>query len=122
MDHIRCVRTKRFKYIRNYTPDNGYRECQYVQDNRPMLAIIQDLHRAGQLTEAQQLILAETKPREELYDLQTDPHEIVNLAPSPLHQETLGKLRKLLDGWIADTQDRGLQDAAMRPASLTTPR
>jgi arylsulfatase A-like enzyme len=122
MDHIRCVRTKRFKYIRNYTPNNGYRECQYVQNNRPMLAVIRDLQRAGQLTEAQQLILAETKPREELYDLETDPHEIVNLAQSPLHQETLGKMRKLLDAWIADTQDRGLQDAALGPAPLTKHR
>ena len=120
MDHIRCVRTKRFKYIRNYTPNNGYRECKYVQDNRPMLEVIQELHRAGQLTDAQQLILAKTKSNEELYDLQTDPDEIVNLAQSPLHQETLAKMRKLLDSWIADTQDRGLQDVAMRRTSPQT--
>jgi arylsulfatase A-like enzyme len=120
MDHIRCVRTKRFKYIRNYTPENGYRECKYVQDNRPMLEVIQELHRMGQLTEAQQLILAETKPNEELYDLQTDPHEIANLAQSPLHQETLAEMRKLLDDWIADTQDEGLQDVAMRRTRSST--
>jgi arylsulfatase A-like enzyme len=28
MDHIRCVRTKRFEYIRNYAPENGYKEGQ----------------------------------------------------------------------------------------------
>ena len=47
MDHIRCVRTKQFKYIRNYNPENGYRECEYVQNNRPMLADIMQLHAQG---------------------------------------------------------------------------
>ena len=108
MDHIRCVRTRRFKYIRNYTPENGYRECKYVQRNRPMLAVIKDLHTQGKLTKVQQMILADTKPKEELYDLQADPHEVNNLAQSPQHQKTLEKLRPLLDEWIADTKDRGL--------------
>ena len=89
MDHIRCVRTDRYKYIRNYTPENGYDECTYVQNNRPMLAVIQELHAQGKLTEAQQLLLADVKPEEELYDLQADPHELNNLADSPEHQETL---------------------------------
>lgn len=115
MDHIRCVRTKQFKYIRNYTPENGYRECKYVQNNRPMLAVIKDLHARGELTETQQLILAETKPREELYDLQNDPHELNNLAQSAKHQTTLTALRTLLDQWIADTEDKGLGAAGPRP-------
>jgi len=108
MDHIRCVRTKRFKYIRNYTPENGYYECEYVQNNRPMLAVIKELDAQGKLTETQQLILAETKPKEELYDLQADPHEVKNLTQSPQHRKTLRKLRTLLDGWINDTKDKGL--------------
>lgn len=43
MDHIRCVRIKKYKYIRNYTPVNGYNECGFVKRNRPMLAVIQEL-------------------------------------------------------------------------------
>jgi len=108
MDHIRCVRTKRYKYIRNYNPENGYQECKYVQRNRPMLAVIKELHAAGKLTEAQQLILATTKPKEELYDLHADPYEVDNLAQSPEYQKTLKELRVLLDEWITDTQDKGL--------------
>lgn len=108
MDHIRCVRTKRFKYIRNYTPENGYRECEYVQRHRPMLPVIKELHAQGKLTVVQQLLLAKEKPREELYDLQTDPYEINNLAQSPKHQKTLKELGALLDAWIADTEDKGL--------------
>jgi len=108
MDHIRCVRTKRFKYIRNYNPENGYHECEYVQKHRPMLSVIRELHAQGKLTEVQQVILAQTKPTEELYALEADPHELNNLARLPQHQQTLKELRALLDEWIADTEDKGL--------------
>jgi hypothetical protein len=73
-----------------------------------MLAVIRELHSRGELTIAQQLILATTKPEEELYDLDSDPHELNNLAQSPQHQRTLDRLRVLLDQWIADTEDKGL--------------
>jgi arylsulfatase A-like enzyme len=118
MDHIRCVRTKRFKYIRNYTPENGYREGQYVQAHRPMLQIMKYLQRQGKLSAAQQLVLAETKPVEELYDIQQDPHELNNLAQSVQGQATLLKLRELLDRWIADTEDKGLAqlNASVNPS------
>jgi uncharacterized sulfatase len=36
----------------------------------------------------------ETKPAEELYDLQNDPDEVVNLAESAAHQQMLGQLRQ----------------------------
>jgi arylsulfatase A-like enzyme len=108
-DHIRCVRTKDFKYIRNYTPENGYYECHYVQQHRPMLPTILMLDSQGKLTESQKLILKRRKPREELYDLHADPHEVNNLAQSSEHQTTLKKLRTLLDEWISDTQDTGLE-------------
>jgi arylsulfatase A-like enzyme len=107
-DHIRCVRTNRFKYIRNYNPELGYQECEYVQSNRPMLPVIKELGRNGKLTAAQQLILLDTKPREELYDLRSDPFELDNLAESDKHQQKLKELRALLDDWIADTGDTGL--------------
>ena len=109
MDHIRCVRTKQYKYIRNYTPENGYKECKYVQEHRPMLSVIKELNKANKLTPAQQLILAETKPDEELYDVKADPYEINNLAERAEYKDTLIRLRSLLDEWIADTGDKGLE-------------
>ena len=65
----------------------------------------------GRLTEAQQLLLVKTKPIEELYDLQADPHELKNLAQSPQHHKTLNELRFLLDEWIANMKDKGLAQA-----------
>lgn len=111
MDVIRCVRTKRYKYVRNYNPENGYRECEYVQNNRPMLPVIKQLDAQGKLNETQQLILKQTKPAEELYDLEADPHEVNNLLtgkPAMVPDEILNELRRLLDEWIADTGDMGI--------------
>ncbi|MGZ4963537.1 MAG: hypothetical protein ACXWC8_13370, partial [Limisphaerales bacterium] len=46
---------------------------------------------------------------EELYDLQSDPHEIKNLANSsdPQDQTTLKRLRDVLQHWIKETNDQG---------------
>ena len=82
------------------------RVCTEIQTHAP---IIQSLNEQGKLTEAQTLILKETKPTEELYDLVNDPLELNNLADSPRHRQSLGKLRRLLDEWINDTGDMGLR-------------
>jgi uncharacterized sulfatase len=61
----------------------------------------------GKLSEAQKLFFAPVKPREELYDVEADPHEIHNLAESPKHQAILKELRAVLDKWIEETHDLG---------------
>ena len=75
----------------------------------PMLSVIRELHAQGKLNEAQQLLLTDMKPEEELYDIQADPHELNNFAPSAEHRTTLKEPRTLLDRWIADTNDKGLE-------------
>jgi N-sulfoglucosamine sulfohydrolase len=47
------------------------------------------------------------KAAEELYDLQADPWEIHNLATVPEHQETLKRMRGVLEKWIEDSNDQG---------------
>jgi len=107
-DRIRCVRTKRYKYIRNFHPErpytqfNGYKKHQY-----PMLTLMQVLHKQGKLTPEQARFMAPTRPKEELYDLVSDPHELNNLAEYPKHQKVLKQLRAALDKWIKQTGDMG---------------
>ncbi|MEL7500428.1 MAG: sulfatase [Planctomycetota bacterium] len=108
-DPMRCIRTQKFKYIRNYKPELGYAECRYVQNHRPMLKVIQELGRLGKLDAAQQLILGEKKPDEELYDLEQDPHELKNLADDSDYREIKSQLIKQLDQWIESTGDTGLK-------------
>jgi hypothetical protein len=63
----------------------------------------------GKLEGPQALFFAPTKPEEELYDTQADPHEVSNLAQSsqPAHVAKLKELRAALDTWIKDTGDLG---------------
>ena len=108
VDRIRCVRSKRYKYIRNYYPDrpytqfNAYKKLQY-----PMLTLTQVLHKQGKLTPEQAQFLAPTRPEEELYDLQSDPHELHNLAQERKLRNVLREHSRKLDEWIKATEDRG---------------
>ena len=60
-------------------------------------------------------------PEEELYDLETDPHEIKNLATSPEHQAALKKLRAILENWIKETGDH-LPDPDALPGAKPSPQ
>jgi N-sulfoglucosamine sulfohydrolase len=117
IDRIRSVRTKQFKYIRNFYPEracmqfNAYKKKQY-----PATSVLEVWQKEGKLTEAQRPFMAATRPEEELYYLVADPHELRNLAKDPSHEETLKKLRARLDEWIQDSGDLG---ALPEPAAVT---
>jgi HEAT repeat protein len=51
--------------------------------------------------------MAHQKPREQLFDLQADPHDIHDLAGSPAHQEALQRMRGVLNQWMVDIRDLG---------------
>ena len=107
-DRIRCVRTKRFKYIRNFFPNrpymqfNSYRRCNY-----PVWTLLEILYVMGKLTPEQAQFAGPSRPAEELYDLRIDPHEVYNLAGDPKYKTDLEKLRGQLDTWIQTTGDQG---------------
>ncbi|WP_165251142.1 sulfatase family protein [Paludisphaera soli] len=110
VDHIRSVRTDRFKYIRNFLPERPMLQPNRYKDAKPILRRLRELHAQGKLDELQErLLFSPTRPKEELYDLQADPHELRNLADDPAHRDTLEALRKRLDDWIVETNDRGAQ-------------
>lgn len=115
---IRTVRDKRYRYIRNFTPEvpflapNAYKERQY-----PVWNLLKELHSQGKLTPPQEALCQPRMPEEELYDLQEDPWEIHNLAGSTAgkHQAELRLLRATLDKWIVETDDQG-RFAELMPA------
>ncbi len=110
VDHIRGVRTERFKYIRNYLPDRPHLQPNRYKDNKPIVKRLRELHAAGKLDELQEkLLFAPTRPAEELYDLRDDPFEIKNLASNPAHRQTLIEMRERLARWEVATNDRGRQ-------------
>ncbi|MFT5469417.1 MAG: arylsulfatase A-like enzyme [Verrucomicrobiales bacterium] len=107
IDMVRTVRGKRFNYIRNYKPHKLY--GQYIQYMfvTPTTQTWHDMFHAGELSEAQSHFW-QTKPAEELYDLQEDPDEVNNLAGSAEHAETLAKMRQAHADWSAEVKDVGL--------------
>ncbi|MHB8900157.1 MAG: sulfatase family protein [Thermoguttaceae bacterium] len=108
VDFIRCIRTKQYKYIRNFHPERPYMQPnRYKETSYPMVNLMKELHAQGKLTPVQELFMAERRPPEELYDLSADPHEIQNLAASPEHQEVLADLRAKLEQWMIETNDQG---------------
>ena len=108
IERIRSVRTKRYKYIRNFTWDRPYLgSSSYKRIHYPLTVLLPELHRQNQLTDAQARFLAKTKPKEELYDVQRDPFELENLADKPELEAVRNELAAALEQWQQDTKDLG---------------
>jgi hypothetical protein len=112
LDIIRAVRDKRYKYIRNYRPDLPYAQDIAYMNEMPTMKEWRRLAAAGELAGPQQIFFEPTKPIEELYDTQADPHEIHNLAADPQHAEVLARLRAVHEKWRGNTADLGLTPEA----------
>ena len=109
---LRSVRDARYRYIRNFTPwvpflaRNEYKEKQY-----PVWNLLKQLHAEGKLTAAQEFLCRPTMADEELYDMQADPWQLKNIALSdtPEHQIAIKRLRGVLEKWIEETHDQGVE-------------
>jgi N-sulfoglucosamine sulfohydrolase len=106
-DRIRAVRDERFKYIRNFETNLPYAQRIVYMEEMPTMREWRRLNAEGKLIVAQKLFFSPTKPKEELYDTETDPHEIYNLAALPQHAAKLKELRGALEDWIRKTGDLG---------------
>jgi arylsulfatase A-like enzyme len=109
-DYIRTVRGKRYRYIRNFTPDVPYAQRIDYMEKMPIMQEWRRLHAEGKLTGAQKAFFRHPKPPEELYDIPADPHEVNNLSDSPQHQRILKRMRAALERWIKETGDLGCLD------------
>jgi uncharacterized sulfatase len=129
-DMMRTVRDRRFRYIRNFFPGRPYAQHIEYMEEMPTMREWRRRYKdhmnavgpeyGAALTPVQLLFMAPDKPPEELYDLDSDPYEIRNLAGSPEHQTVLARMRQALDAWQRDTGDLGLVPEAelrerMRP-------
>lgn len=107
-DRIRTVRDARYKYIRNFEPERPYLQpMAYAEATNPSYRRMQQLFAEGKLNAEQSKFMAPHRPEEELYDLQSDPYELHNVAADPQQKETLLRFRHRLDAWMDETHDQG---------------
>ncbi|MFC1558555.1 sulfatase-like hydrolase/transferase [candidate division KSB1 bacterium] len=106
-DMVRTARDKRFRYIRNFMPEMPYAQHIEYMDMMPTMQELRRLDAEDKLKGPQILFMSKTKPVEELYDIQADPHEINNLAENPEYKDILEKMRKAVFGWMEDINDLG---------------
>jgi N-sulfoglucosamine sulfohydrolase len=115
-DRVRAVRDRRWKYLRHYYPQQPYVSWIPFRNAHPIMQEMMRLHALGELTGIPAAFLADSRPAEELYDCDADPHETENLAADPAHRETLERLRAECDRWLADVGDLGEIDEAQMVA------
>jgi uncharacterized sulfatase len=105
-DLMRTARDQRYVYVRNYMPHRPYGQHVDYMFVTNTTAVWKKMFDSGEL-KPPQTYFWESKPTEELYDLQADKWEVHNLAGSPAHRAALEKLRKALDAQERTTRDVG---------------
>ena len=101
---IRSVRSERFKYIWNFSPDMEFKNaCTRSKEFKSWVARAD----AGDANAATLVQRYKFRPEIELYDIVADPLEMNNLAGDPEYAATLKALRAELDQWMARCGDKG---------------
>lgn len=106
IDRIRSVRTKEFRYIKNYFPARPYMQPNY-RDEWDITQQMRTLVANNQLNDVAAQFWGAERPVEELYDVEKDPHMINNLATDPVYVTHLSELRLILEKWEKATDDKG---------------
>lgn len=104
----RTVFDGRWQYIRNWMPHRPVLQHGSYSEVAPVWRELRRLHSAGKLAGDQALLMRDTKPVEELYDLRSDTWQLRNLAEDPAHRERIATLRKTLFDWQVRIRDTGL--------------
>lgn len=103
---MRCLRTSKYKLILNLAQPLPFPLAPDVEVSATWQSV--QASEAGKLG-ARSVHSYRHRPRWELYDLQRDPHETVNLAEQPEHAKTLADLQARLQAWREKTEDPWLK-------------
>jgi N-sulfoglucosamine sulfohydrolase len=107
-DVSRCVIDRQYIYIRNFMPYRPYvTDAIIFGDAKAGFRELRRLKNEGELNpEAEKFW--EPKAYEELYDLASDPGELINLAGDPGQADRISKMHRVLYDWMLETRDLGL--------------
>jgi N-sulfoglucosamine sulfohydrolase len=111
-DMMRTARDGRYRYIRNFQPELPY-AGHIIYRNQS--AIIQEWFRLQgerKLSGPPALWMRTSRPAEELYDVQADPHQVADIAGDPAKRAILERMRTAVTEWMARIDDQGLINEA----------
>lgn len=107
---VRSIRDKRYRYLRHFFPHRPYAPYETYLWEAPLYDRFQELALAGKLEGPQAEYARRFKDIEQLYDSESDPEMIHNLADDPAYADVLKQMRQRLHDWMIETHDLGLID------------
>jgi arylsulfatase A-like enzyme len=103
-EHIRSVRTERYRLIHNAYIALPFGSPADVSASPSWLALY-ERKQNGRLTRQQSLLFETPRPEIEFYDTERDQWELENLAPRPEYQEAIAEHFSILQQWRTATGD-----------------
>lgn len=103
-DYTRAVRTKKFKFVKNYYTDLPNTPSADIIRGRSWQSMKEEKVK-GSLNEAQSKCFDIPRQEEELFDIVKDPDELNNLAQNPEYKKTLDEMRSKLIAIRKNTKD-----------------
>ena len=101
----RAVRTRQYKLVRHFTDLPNTIDSDWLERYRGVDNCLEEIQNA----------YGQASPEYELFDIQTDPEELHNLAKNPEYTDVLSKLKTRLQQHLEETNDPILQgDVAHR--------
>ncbi len=113
LEMIRTIRSKKYRYIRNFMPHKIYGQYNEYLWQAKSMASWENSYKAGSLN-AMQSTFWHQKPSEELYDTESDPYNVNNLAGNKNYKVVLEKMRKDCKSIIIKSKDTGFIPESMR--------
>ena len=112
IDFVRSVTDTRWRYIRNYMPHRPWGMHGAFPWLMKAYQSWEEEYLAGRLDPTQARFF-QPKPYEELYDLNADPDQVVNLIDSPAATAAAARLRAALDEQMLAINDNGFVPEGM---------
>jgi uncharacterized sulfatase len=111
---VRSVRDRHYKYIKNLNSDSLFQNVLthgWTFNEADAGPVWKSWLRLAEKDEiiAERIYSLVNRPPEELYDLKNDPYELNNLAGEISYSEVKSKLSLVLDEWMRDQGDEGLE-------------
>jgi arylsulfatase A-like enzyme len=107
-DMMRSARDERYLYIRNFQPELPYVGFIPFRNESPIMQELLRVSAEGTADSSVALWLRHSRPPEELYDTQADPHQVHDVASDPARRAVLERMRHAVSDWMTRIDDQGL--------------